>query len=70
MKRITHLHYRHDKRQVVDQDGDAVPMKRARKIFDAGQLTDFNLAMYTLKQFDFDTDAVEAHYKECDGGAA
>lgn len=67
MKRITHLYYRHNERRVVDQDGATVSMKKAKKVLAAGGLTDFNLAIYTLSQFDFDVEKVEAHYTELEG---
>lgn len=66
MKRITHLYYEHDKRRVVDQDGATVSMKKAKKVFEAGTLTDYNLAVATLSMYDYDTDKVEAHYRALD----
>ncbi len=66
MKRITHLYYKHDERKVVDQDNEAVALKRAKKVFEAGTLTDFNLAMRTLAIHDYNMNDVDAHYKALD----
>ena len=66
MKRITHLFYHHDERKIVDQDGETVTAKKARKLWFAATLTDFNLALHTLVNYDFDMEKVEAYYRSLD----
>lgn len=66
MKRITHLYYEHDKRRIVDQDGDIVTAKKARKVWFAGTLTDYNLAFHQLLTYEFDMEKVEAYYRALD----
>lgn len=66
MKRITHLYYEHAERRIVDQDHKVVAVKKAKKIFKAGTLTDYNLAMQQLANHSFDMEKVEAHYRSLD----
>ena len=66
MKRITHLYYEHAERRIVDQDREKVSLKKAKKVFEAGTLTDFNLAMQQLANHSFDMEKVEAYYRSLD----
>lgn len=66
MKRITHLYYEHAERRIVDQDREVVALKKAKKVFEAGTLTDYNLAMHTLANHRYDMEKVEAYYRSLD----
>ena len=62
MKRITHIFYLHDERRLVDQDELPVTLKKARKFFEAGTLVDYNLALQTLANHNWDMEKVNDHY--------
>ncbi len=66
MKRITHLYYEHAERRIVNQDHEVIAVKKAKKIFEAGTLKDYNLAMQQLANQDYDMEKVEAYYRSLD----
>ena len=60
------LYYLHDERRIVDQEGEDVTYERARELWQDMKIDDYNLALHTLATHDWDSDKVDAHYKEQD----
>lgn len=60
------IYYEHDKRKIVDQEGNEHSYEDAVDGMIAGQFTDCNTAMSTLINHDGDMDAVEKYYVECE----
>ncbi len=60
------LHYNHDSRTITQENGGAVSFEAARKLWDQCKLDDWNLALYTLANNDWDADKVEAYYRSLD----
>ena len=60
------LHYNHDSRTITQEGGAAVSFEAARKLWDQGKLDDYNLALHTLANCNWDSNKVEAHYRALD----
>ena len=57
------LHYDHSKRIITQEGGESVSFEAARQLWEQGKLDDYNLALHTLANNDWDPDKVEAHYR-------
>ena len=60
------LHYNHDTRTITQEDGGSVAFEATRKLWDQGKLDDYNLALHSLANNDWDPEAVERHYRSLD----
>ena len=63
------MHYDHTKRQcfMETKGGEVgVELAFAKQAYLSGRLTDHNLALRQLAIHDWDMEAVEAYYRECD----
>ena len=63
------LDYDHEKRQISIEGGDPITINEAKTLFERALVADCNMAMTTLCNHDYDMDAVERYYNECDGAA-
>jgi len=69
MEKNSVVYYDHARRQCFDKTGNQsipMPVEDVKQVWYAGTLSDFNLALRTLAINDWDMDAVERYYQECD----
>lgn len=64
------LTYDHNARAITmhrENSTTEIGVEKARKLWDAGKVTDCNVAFSRLASADFDMDEVERQYRELDG---